>query len=387
MRVLVALDKFKDSMSAGSACDAVVSAIAAARGGWVLDPCPLTDGGEGFCGILARAAGGTEHPVRVTGPRGAKVSAPVGLVPVGRIPERARALLGNPPAGRGAMAAVIEMATASGLAMLPASERDLTWASSMGTGELIAAAAAAQAAFIILGVGGSATHDLGLGALGALGVRCEGAAGESLNPLVPAEWAFLSRLVGRPRPLPPLFLACDVANPLLGERGALAVYGPQKGLKPLDAANLEAGTGRVAALVCRHFGRPPELAMEPGAGAAGGIGFGLMAALGAAIVPGFDLVSSWTDLDERISAADMVVTGEGRFDDSSLSGKGPGTVACRALAQGKLVHVFAGTIAVSQRVPGLIVHQITPPTMPLEEALAAAPALLSESVHQAFGEG
>lgn len=388
MRVLVAFDKFKDSVSAQKACDIAAAAILSARGGWDLDPCPLSDGGEGFAEILTRAAEGAARRLDVTGPRGGRVAASFGIVPVERIPERARAMLGPAAAGPGGAVAVVEMAAASGLALLAPEMRDLTRASSAGTGELVQAAAAAGARAILLGVGGSASHDLGLGALAAMGIKFEGGAGEALGAVVPADWGLLRGISGRiPEAFPPILIACDVDNPLLGRRGALAVYGPQKGLRPAEAWALEAETKRVASLVCRHFGRAEELSERPGAGAAGGIAFGLMAAANATLLPGFDLVASWIDLDDRLSAADMVVTGEGRFDESSLSGKGPGTVVRRALAQGKIVHVFAGEIALTRRIPGLFTHAITPPGMALEDALERAPGLLSDAIELALAEG
>ncbi len=387
MRVLVAFDKFKDSISAQRACEVAAAAIGSARGGWILDPCPLSDGGEGFAEILTLSASGTLRRIDATGPRGGRVGAQFGLVPVDRIPDRARAALG-PAAAAGGSVAVVEMASASGLALLAPSMRDLTRASSVGTGELIRAAAATGARAILLGVGGSATHDLGLGALAALGLRFEGAAGEALDPLVPADWRFLHAISGAfPKGFPPILIACDVDNPLLGRRGALAVYGPQKGLKAADAQALESETRRIASMVCRHFGRNEELMERPGAGAAGGIAFGLMAAANAALLPGFDLVTSWIDLDDRLSAADMVITGEGRFDESSLSGKGPGTVVRRALGQGKIVHVFAGEISLSRRIPGLFTHAVTPAGMPLADALDRAPELLSDAISRALSEG
>jgi glycerate 2-kinase len=387
MRVLVAFDKFKDSISAPRACEIAAAAIGSARGGWILDPCPLSDGGEGFAEILTLSASGTLRRLEATGPRGAAVAAQFGIVPVERIPDRARAMLGAAAAAGGSVA-VVEMASASGLALLEPGMRDLMRASSVGTGEMIRAAAATGARAILLGVGGSATHDLGLGALTALGLRFEGAAGEALGPLVPADWRFLRAISGAvPKTLPPILIACDVDNPLLGRRGALAVYGAQKGLRAADAAALESETRRIASLVCRHFGRHDEIMERPGAGAAGGIAFGLMAAANATLLPGFDLVTSWIDLDDRLSAADMVVTGEGRFDESSLSGKGPGTVVRRALAQGKLVHVFAGEIALARRIPGLFTHAVTPPGMALADALARAPKLLSDAIQLALSEG
>jgi glycerate 2-kinase len=388
MRVLVAFDKFKDSISAPTACEIAAAAIGSARGGWILDPCPLSDGGEGFAEILTLAASGTLRSLEATGPLGGRVPAQFGLVPVDRIPDPARAMLGAAAAAPGGSVAVVEMASASGLALLPPGLRDLTRTSSVGTGELIRAAAATGARAILLGVGGSATHDLGLGALAALGLRFEGSAGEALGPLVPADWGFLRGISGAlPKGFPPILIACDVDNPLLGRRGALAVYGPQKGLRADDAPALESETRRVASMVCRHFGRGDELMERPGAGAAGGIAFGLMAAAHATLLPGFDLVSSWIDLDDRLSAADMVVTGEGRFDESSLSGKGPGTVVRRALAQGKLVHVFAGEIALTRRIPGLFTHAITPAGMALADALPRAPGLLADAVQRALSEG
>ena len=388
MRVLVALDKFRDSMSAEAACEAAASAIADVRGGWLVDACPLSDGGEGFAAILARSANGAERRISVTGPRGGRVSAPIGLVPMERIPGAALALLGPLPGGPAGTAAIIDMASASGLALLAPESRDLKRATSRGTGELMAAAAGMGAAAIVLGVGGSATHDLGLGALGALGLRFEGPSGRPLDPLVPAEWDHLRAIRGAiQNPLPPIAVACDVSNPLLGARGALAVYGPQKGLRAADMPALEASTARTAALLCRHFGKDECLAHAPGSGAAGGIAFGLAVAAGARVVPGFALVSAWIDLEERISAADMVVTGEGRFDDSSLEGKGPGSVAKRALAQGKIVHVFAGKVSLSSPIPGLYAHEVSPPAMEHAASLAAAPTLLPDCVRRAFRDG
>jgi|SRR5208283_2231083 len=385
MRLLAAFDKFKDSISASKACDAAAAAVASVRPDWEVDMCPLADGGEGFSDILTRAAHGRESRSVVTGPRGEEVVASFGVVPLARIPAGALALIGQAGAGPGSAVAVLEMAAASGLALLAPWMRDPMRASSIGTGQLIRAAARSGVHAILLGVGGSATHDLGLGALGALGLGFVTESGAGLESPVPADWPGIRAIDGWVSELiPPIVIACDVENPLLGPGGALAVYGPQKGLKPADALGLEAQSARIASMVCRHFGRSESLAAEHGAGAAGGIAFGLMAAAGARLVPGFELVASWLDLDARMAAADIVVTGEGRFDDSSLSGKGPGAVARRALALGKPVHVFAGRVALARPVPGLSTHSVTPPGMELPEALAKAPALLNGAVRQAF---
>jgi glycerate 2-kinase len=172
--------------------------------------------------------------------------------------------------------------------------------------------------------------------------------------------------------LPPVWIACDVTNPLLGPNGAAAIYGPQKGLRPGDLARLDHECARLALMLCERCGRPKALMETAGAGAAGGISFGLMAAAGARLLPGFELVSAWLDLETRLAGADLVLTGEGRFDDSSLSGKGPGAVAARALALGRPVHVFAGQATNTRAPDGLSVHTITPAGVALPEALRLA---------------
>ena len=384
MRVLIAFDKFKDSISAQRACAIAADAVAREHPGWSADLCPLTDGGEGFTEILTGAAGGKVAEVAATGPRGGTVRAPLGIVSADRIPSEARIRLGSAAARSGGSVGVVEMASASGLALLGAGQRDPLRASSVGTGEMLSAAAKAGVQAILLGVGGSATHDLGLGALGALGLRFGGEGSTELASLVPADWPSLRRITGSVERLPPVLLACDVDNPLLGPRGALSVYGPQKGLDPSLAEGLEKETARVAGMLLGYFGKPASLLGHPGAGAAGGIAFGLMAGLGATLLPGFELVASWIDLDRRLREADIVLTGEGRFDDSSLSGKGPGAVARRALSLGLQVHVFAGAVAMRGKNPGILAHPVTPEGMALPEALEKAPGLLFDAVRRAL---
>lgn len=387
MRVLLAFDKFKDSLTAGEACAAAAAGLRERHPDWQIDSCPLSDGGEGFAEILTRAVGGTLRHVEVTGPRGKPAAANLGLVPYAQVPAAARALLPPPPSGPGtAGIAVIDMASASGLALLAPAERDVWQTTSLGTGELIRHAAAAGAAAILLGVGGSATHDLGLGALAALGFEFQSDGGAVIHPPVPARWADITRIHTSATPdVPPVRIACDVSNPLLGPGGAAATYGPQKGLRPEDLPRMDAESGRLARLLCSHCGRPEDLREIPGTGAAGGISFGLMAALGAELVPGFEFVSAWLDLEARLAAADLVITGEGRFDDSSLQGKGPGAVAARALACGKQVHVFAGRATVAQPPARLSVHSISPADLPLDEALRQAAANLRRAVDAALG--
>src|ERR1035437_681637 len=386
MRVLLAFDKCKDSLAARAAGEAAARALRHRHPDWQLDLCPLADGGEGFAEILTAAAHGTLSAVAVTGPRGASVDAPFGLVPWAKIPVAARQLLQlSAPLPDHAEIAVIEMAAASGLALLPAEQRDPWKTTTLGTGQLIAAATQAGVAAILLGVGGSATHDLGLGALSALGLEALSHNGEVIRPPIPARWDLIERIAGKvPASLPPIRIACDVSNPLLGRRGAAAVYGPQKGMAAADLSRLDHASARLGLLLCAQSGQSDAPMDQPGAGAAGGIAFGLMAAARAKLLPGFELVAAWLDLDARIAAADLVITGEGRFDDSSLSGKGPGAVAARALAQGKPVHLFAGQIASADSRPGLTLHAITPADQPLAEALPAAATNLAAAVARAL---
>ena len=388
MKILLAFDKFKDALSAREAGRIVAAALAPGRADWEFAHCPLTDGGEGFAEILTSAAGGTLHRVRVVGPRGKLVTAKFGLVKLGKIPPAAQALLALPSLPMHARIAVLEMAQASGLALLGHQERDPWRTSTRGTGQMMRAAIKAGAQAVILGVGGSATHDLGLGALNVLGVKFHQADGRILRSLEPASWGRLVRITAaRSVPGLPIRIACDVTNPLLGRRGAAKTYAPQKGLRSRDYARLEKETTRVAAMLCEQFAHPSALRDVPGAGAAGGLSFGLMCALRARLLPGFELISAWVDLPVRLAAADVVVTGEGRFDRSSFHGKGPGSVVERALALGKPVHVFAGRIAVMPRRPGLRVHAITPRGQKLGDALREAERNLAMAARRAFVRG
>ncbi|MDO8541056.1 MAG: glycerate kinase [Opitutaceae bacterium] len=393
MRVLVAFDKFKDSLTASEACDIAAHTLRGRHPDWTFDRCPLADGGEGFCEILTRAVEGHTIASTVTDPLGDPVQAHVGFVPLDRIPTAARTLLalpatapGAPPPNRTPTLAIIEMASASGLALLELNERNPWQTSSTGTGELVRTAAELGVAGILLGVGGSATNDLGLGALAALGLEFRTADRQLVDPPIPHEWRQIAEITGRlPATLPPIRIACDVTNPLLGPNGATAIYGPQKGLRPADVTRLDHECARLAMMLCTHAGKPDTLMQTPGTGAAGGISFGLMAVANARLLPGFELVSSWLDLEKRIASADLVLTGEGRFDDSSLSGKGPGAVAARALALGRTVHVFAGEATVAQPPPGLSVHPITRSGTALSVALLTSRQNLVSALGRVFG--
>lgn len=385
MRVLLAFDKFKEALSARAACAAAADALHAVHPDWTLDLCPLADGGDGFVAALCAGLPAEIRRSRVTGPLGEPVEAAWALLPPDAIPRAALEHLAMPALPDRAPLALIEMAACSGLALLPGSRRDILGSTSRGVGELVDAATRAGAGAILLGVGGSATNDLGLGALSALGWRALDAAGREVRPLAPRRFVDIARLLtpeNTPLAIPPIRIACDVDNPLCGPRGATFTYGPQKGLAPGQLAPLDAEIGRLAALLAETAGAAPKAAEAPGAGAAGGIAAGLMIACGARLVGGFELVAGWLELDRRIAAADLVITGEGRFDDTSLDGKGPGGIVRAALARGKRTLVVSGSIQLSRPPPGLELVPITPDGMPLAEALPATARLLGEATRR-----
>ena len=387
MRVLLAFDKFKGSLSAPQACDLALRALRGRHRDWQLDSCPLTDGGEGFTEILTTAAKGRSPRVDAMGPRGGLVAASVGLIAQEQIPSPVRQWLdppGTAPESRRPLA-VIEMAAASGLHLLPPEQHDPWQATTYGTGQLIRAAAELGAAGILLGVGGSATNDLGLGALAALGLEFRDADGGKIRPPAPVHWHRIAAIEGEVfSSIPPICIACDVTNPLLGPGGAAAVYGPQKGLRPDDLPRMEAAMERMARLLGEYCRKSPALADTPGAGAAGGLPFGLIAGARARLAPGFELVSAWLGLRARIAAADLVLTGEGCFDVTSLSGKGPGAVATQARALGKTVHVFAGRLGEGAACDGCELHAITPPGYSFAQAKGEAPELLARCIQAAL---
>lgn len=388
MKVLIAFDKFKGSLSAAGACQAAIMACREAAPEFEIEEAPLTDGGEGFVELLTNAVGGEIRSMPVSGPLGKTVEAQWGLISLDKLSAGARNLLDLPAQGR---LAIVEMAQASGLQLISATERDPWRASTRGTGELIREAAAAQPAAILLGIGGSATHDLGLGALTALGLRGKTEAGtqpaiDEFTLVEPQNW---ERLCGFSEAvqsdLPPILIASDVDNPLLGDRGAAAVFAPQKGLCPDDVVELETQTAQIAHLLCDNFGMGQEILSEAGSGAAGGIGAGFRIACGARIVSGFGLVRAWMDIDRKLEKADLIVTGEGTFDTSSLEGKGPGVLVGRAAAAGKKCLVLAGKIDLpeeTKRQYSCRFYEISPRDWPLERVLAEGKTLLQDAIKQ-----
>lgn len=384
-RVLVAFDKFKDALTAPHATAIVVRELRRTHPDWRVDAAPITDGGDGFARILTESAAGELVSVPATGPLLESITAPVGIVEVARLPAEVRSLLPEVNDGIGRIA-VIEMAAVNGLAQVPPAARDPWRTTSFGTGRLIRTAAELGMRAVVLGVGGSATSDLGLGALSAMGLEFRTADGAKLRPPFPEQWERVARIEGELfQSIPPIVIACDVRNPLLGPDGAATIYGPQKGLRAEDLPRHEAAAGRLAHALAGHCGKDAATLMTtPGAGAAGGIAFGLMTAARARLVPGFGFVSAWLQLDARIATADIVITGEGRFDATSLAGKGPGELVQQARAAGRRVVVFAGEVASGSVRADLETIAITPPGTPLVTALAEAERNLAIAVARCF---
>jgi glycerate kinase len=319
VRVVVAPDSFKGSLGAREAASALAEGWREARPGDELVCLPLADGGEGTLQVLAATDSAARwHPVPVTGPDGRAV---------------ASCWLELPDA-----TACIELALASGLPLMAA--LDPLGAQTTGTGQLIASAVEAGARRILLALGGSASTDAGTGALTALGARFLDGARRQLPPgggaLRNLASADLTGLV----PPPPGGVICltDVRAPLLGPAGAAAVFGPQKGADAAQIAILEAGLARLALVL----GGDPG---APGAGAAGGTGYGFAAAWGASIVPGAAELCRLAGLAEQLRRADVVLTGEGRYDATSASGKITGTVLAAAQRAGVRTGLAAGAIA------------------------------------------
>jgi len=319
MRIVVAPDSFKGSIGAAGAAAALAAGWRDARPGDDVACVPLADGGEGTLEVLAAAVGTARwHRVPVTGPAGTQVSA--------RWLEL--------PGGTG----YIELAQGSGLPLMTA--LDPLGAQTTGTGELIADALDAGVRRIVIALGGSASTDGGSGALAALGARFLDAAGQELPPGGGALGGLASADLTGLRPPPPGGVACltDVRAPLLGPRGAAAVFGPQKGADAAQIAVLEAGLGRLAAAL----GGDPG---APGSGAAGGTGYGLAVAWGARIRPGADEVSRIVGLGRQLNDADLVLTGEGRYDATSADGKVTGSVLAAAARAGVPAVIVAGQVA------------------------------------------
>jgi glycerate kinase len=363
MRVLVAPQEFKGSLSAAEAAHAIAEGVRRATPSAVIDEVPLSDGGPGFVDAMLAARGGTRIESEVHDP----------------LMRPLRAAWGGLDGGT----AIVEMAAASGLVLLTDAERDPLVTTTYGTGELILAALERGCSEIILGIGGSATVDAGAGAMQSLGARLLDASSADLA----AGGAALAQLdrvdldgVDERLPGTRIRIAADVTNTLCGPEGASAVFGPQKGASPDDVLTLESALQRFAAVVRAQCGL--DLLSIPGGGAAGGIATGLSVIAQTAIEPGFALVAEAIGLDARIVGADIIITGEGRLDAQTAYGKTAAGVARLAHTHNKPAGVVAGTVRGDfDASAGAFdaVEQAAPEGMGSDEAMRRAPDLVRDA--------
>jgi len=375
MKIVLAPDSFKESLSAVLVAEALERGVRRAAPDARVEKIPIADGGEGTVEVLVNATGGEFVEQRVTGPLGASE---------GDAPVTARyGLL----ATRSPKTAVIEMAAASGLPLVPPEKRNPLLTTTFGAGELIRSALDHGAREIVIGIGGSATVDGGAGMAQALGVRLidnDGKellfGGGALSRLAHIDISRLDSRIGATG----IDVACDVQNPLVGPSGAARVYGPQKGATPDMVRILDDNLAHFADVVAGDLG--VSIAQMPGAGAAGGLGGGLVAFLRARLRPGFDIVADIVRLDEKLRGADLVITGEGRMDGQAIFGKAPIGVARRAAKSGAPVVAIVGSLGEGwERVldHGIdACFTITPGPMSLADAIQNAPALVERAAEQ-----
>ena len=329
MKIVVAMDSFKECLGAGDACVIVGEAIAMVRGDVEVIEMPMGDGGEGTAEAMMAGGGGEWIACEVTGPMaGMRVEA--GFAWFGKTRY-----------------AVVEMATAGGLELLPVEMRNPMVTTTYGVGELIRAAIEHGAGKVILTVGGSATVDCGVGAAMAMGWRFFDGNGEEFI-IGKSKLKDIAEIVGPDEEIGvEVVVLCDVANPLCGEDGAARVYGPQKGATEEMVEELEAGMANVGEIVRERLGA--EILSLRGAGAAGGLAGGAAAFFGGRLVSGIAYLMEHCGLAEELKSADWVITGEGKFDSQSLSGKVVSGVIKAAKDAGTKVAVIAGQVSLSEQ--------------------------------------
>lgn len=369
MRVVIAPDKFRGSLTASEAAKAMARGVACAAPMAVVDLVPLADGGEGIDATLVEATGGTWLEARVRGPLGEPIRARFGLLGDGRT-------------------AVVAMAAASGLSLLPVHRRDPTRTSTHGTGDLLLAAAGLGVDRLIVGIGGSATNDGGVGMAQALGYRCLDVSGNELGPgggalgrLARIDSSALDPALRRIK----IEVAADVANPLCGPQGASQVYASQKGATSAQVIELDRNLAHLARVIRRDLGS--DILDVPGGGAAGGLGAGLLAFTGATLRPGIELVIDAVGLPARLTGASLCLTGEGCLDSSTAAGKTVVGVAQLARSLGVPTIALTGTV-----LPGAeqtLAHGVTayfsicPGPVTLDAALGQADTWLATAADQA----
>ncbi len=372
MKVLIAPDKFKGSLTASNAAKAMARGVRRAVATAQIDECPIADGGEGTVDALISATQGERIQTYVSQPH----------PPFRRTVMATWGVLGG-----GMNVAVIEMAAASGLVLVPAAERDPTKTSTYGTGELILAAAERGAKKIIVGIGGSATNDGGCGAAQALGVRFVTHAGSAIT--LPITGGMLCDIAGidtsqvaRCIREMEIIVACDVRNPLTGPDGASAIYGSQKGATSDQVVALDRGLTHLAMLWRKELRK--EVEAMPGAGAAGGLGGGLVAFLGARLQSGAELILTAVRFRERVRGCDLCLTGEGTLDEQSFSGKACAAVAQAAREAGVQTIALVGSMNITAdqaHHAGLSEVYVIGKGLTVEESMRRAPELVEQAAY------
>jgi glycerate kinase len=372
MKIVLAPNALKGSLTAEAAACAMERGVRRVLPEADVVRVPVADGGDGAGALLGNVLGAVRVDVTATGPLGARLTAPLYYNAAKRL-------------------AVFEMASVAGLALLTPDEYDPLHATTRGVGELIRAALDLGAERLIVGIGGSATTDGGGGMAHALGVRFYDAQGRALNPadgvLTEIQRVDMRGLDMRVRVFD-IHVMCDVDNPLLGECGAARVYAPQKGATPAQVELLEAGLENLAAIIARDLSL--DVRDVPGAGAAGGLGAGLMAFLGAKLSRGVDVILDALDFDTVLQGADLVLTAEGRADAQTAHGKAPAGVAARAKKHGVPCVLLAGSVAddaeVLREYGVTAVVSINPSSVSLPEAMDNAAHYLEVAAEKAVRE-
>ncbi len=368
MKIVVAPNAFKGSLSAKDAAHVMAEAILDVDPDIEVREVPFSDGGDGLLEVLTDILGGEKVAVEVLGPLGKRIVSELCYV-------RDRSI------------AAIEMARASGLALLGESEGDPTRTTTYGTGELIKKGVDLGAKRIIIGIGGSATNDGGIGMAAALGVRFLDSRGKEIYPcggnLIKIRDIDIRGLYKKIKDVE-IEVVCDVDNPLLGENGAARVYGPQKGATPEQVEELEQGLANLARVIKEKLGI--DVTTIPGGGAAGGLGAGLFAFLGAKLKKGIDVMKSLTGLEQQIKGVDLVLTGEGKLDDQIFFGKGPFGVSDTAKKFGVPCIAVAGSVDITpdrlQEIGIIACLSICPGPVDLKKAMENARSYLKSTVKQ-----
>ena len=362
MRILIAPDKFKGALSAVQVAEAISAGLRDVLPEAEIDIVPMADGGEGTAEVISQALGGSWLKCKAHDPLGREIEARYGWIDNRKL-------------------AVMEMSEAAGMRRLKPNELNPEVATTSGVGEIILDAGNRGAEEIIIGLGGSATNDGGFGMARALGFRFF--MGERLECSKHSSLQNLKR-IEKPQDLnlPQVIAAVDVKNSLLGKNGATRVFGPQKGVTPDKIDILERALTKLADVVTQQFGF--DYRNEPGAGAAGGLGFGLMSFCGAKIHPGFDVAAEAVALESKMKEVDLVITGEGSLDRQTLEGKTPAGVARLARKLGKRVFAMVGRASEDGEPRQLFdgVYQNARPGMTTEENMKRAPEILRENARQ-----